>query len=295
MPELPEVETVVRGLRLALPGRRILSVRLGKTDFIDDPAALERDLPGKKITAVRRVGKFLLFDLESIKDETLGALLLVHLGMTGRLVISSPDAPVAPHTHVFWGLDDGRELRYTDIRRFGRMAYLPDDAEEKALGALGLEPLEATETQFAEKLHSRRAPIKSVLLNQHVLRGIGNIYADESLWRAKIHPMRIAANLSTKEVRALYRAVQTVLNEAIRLRGSSVSDYVDADGQRGLFQQRHRVYRRHGQKCSRCGATIKRAIVAGRSSHFCPRCQQPPRGADKSSLRRGRSKRRVQE
>ncbi|HEY6464742.1 MAG TPA: bifunctional DNA-formamidopyrimidine glycosylase/DNA-(apurinic or apyrimidinic site) lyase [Candidatus Acidoferrales bacterium] len=290
MPELPEVETVVRGLRGVLPGRRIKSVRLGKADFIDDPAALERELPGKKITAVRRFGKFLLFDLESTNGEQSGASLLVHLGMTGRLIVSSPEAPVAPHTHVFFRLDDGRELRYTDIRRFGRMAYLAKGAQEKALGKLGLEPLEATEQQFAEKLLTRRARIKSVLLDQHVLRGIGNIYADESLWRAKIHPMRLAASLLPKEVRALHRAIQAVLNEAIRLRGSSVSDYVDAEGQRGSFQQRHRVYQRHGEKCSRCGATIKRAIVAGRSSHFCPRCQ-PAGKTNKSRLRHRQSKR----
>jgi formamidopyrimidine-DNA glycosylase len=286
MPELPEVETVVRGLRAILPGRRVMSVRLGKTDFIDDPAALEREVPGKKITAVRRVGKFLLFDLDADGTAS-GSSLLVHLGMTGRLVISSPDAPVAPHTHAFFALDDGRELRYTDIRRFGRIAFLANGAQEAALGELGLEPLEATEEQFAEKLRGRKARIKSVLLNQHVFRGIGNIYADESLWRAKIHPMRVAANLSRKEVRALHRAVQSVLNEAIRLRGSSVSDYVDADGQRGLFQQRHRVYQRGGKKCPRCGATIRRIIVGGRSSHFCPQCQRAPRGTAAADRGRG--------
>lgn len=280
MPELPEVETVVRGLRGVLPGCRIVSVRLGKTDFIDDPLALETELPGKKITAIRRFGKFLLFELEATSSASQNSSLLVHLGMTGQLTVTSSGAPIAPHTHVLFGLDNGRELRYRDVRRFGRMAYLADGcAQEKALGALGLDPLEATEKQFADKLHARRARIKSVLLNQSVLRGIGNIYADESLWRAKIHPMRIAANLSAREVRALYKAVQAVLNEAIRLRGSSVSDYVDADGQRGSFQQRHRVYQRHGEKCSRCGTIIKRAIVAGRSSHFCPRCQRAPRAS----------------
>ena len=282
MPELPEVETVVRGLRATLPGRRIMSVRLGKTDFIDDPAAVERDLPGRRILGVRRYGKFLLFDLDGELDagnDLAGESpqpiqLLIHLGMTGRLVTCAPEAPVAPHTHVFFSLDDGRELRYTDVRRFGRMAVLAAGAHEATLGELGLDPLEATEREFLEKLRGRRARIKAVLLDQHALRGIGNIYADESLWRARIHPMRIAANLLTKELRKLYRAVQGVLNAAIRLRGSSVSDYVDAEGQRGLFQQRHRVYQRHGEKCSRCGATIRRIIVSGRSSHFCPRCQR---------------------
>ncbi|HTZ75932.1 MAG TPA: bifunctional DNA-formamidopyrimidine glycosylase/DNA-(apurinic or apyrimidinic site) lyase [Candidatus Aquilonibacter sp.] len=278
MPELPEVETVVRGLRAVLPGRRIMAVRLGKTDFIDDPAALERELPGKKITTVRRVGKFLLFDLESPDGATPESSLLVHLGMTGQLMISAPEVPVPAHTHAFFGLDDGRELRYTDIRRFGRIAFLANGTQQVALGKLGIEPLEATEEQFVEKLRGRRARIKSVLLDQHVFRGIGNIYADESLWRAKIHPMQVAGNFSRKEVRALHRAVQSVLNEAIRLRGSSVSDYVDADGQRGLFQQRHRVYQREGKKCPRCGATIRRIIVGGRSSHFCPQCQRAPRG-----------------
>ena len=278
MPELPEVETVVRGLRLMLPGRRITGVRLGKTDFIDDPAAVERELPGKTITAVRRFGKFLLFDLDSPNGERATPSLLVHLGMTGQLITSAPEAPIAPHTHVFLALDDGRELRYTDVRRFGRMAFLANGAHETALGELGLDPLEATEEQFTEKLRGRRARIKGLLLDQRVLRGIGNIYADESLWRARIHPMRLAAKLSAREMRELYRAVQTVLNDAIRLRGSSVSDYVDAEGQRGGFQQRHRVYQRHGKRCVRCGATIRRAIVAGRSSHFCPRCQRAPRG-----------------
>lgn len=283
MPELPEVETVVRGLRAILPGRRITSVRLGKTDFIDDPAALEGDLPGRRIVSVRRYGKFLLFDLEAPTtnaanrrpdDSAPPTHLLVHLGMTGRLVMSAPEAPVAPHTHVFFTLDDGRELRYTDVRRFGRMAVLSNGTHESALGELGLDPLEATERQFIEKLQGRRARIKAALLDQHALRGIGNIYADESLWRARIHPMRIAANLSAKELRNLYRAVQGVLKAAIRLRGSSVSDYVDAEGQRGLFQQRHRAYRRQGKECQRCGAIIRRILVSGRSSHFCPRCQR---------------------
>ena len=282
MPELPEVETVARGLRLTLPGRRIASVRLGKTDFIDDPAAVERELPAKKIVAVRRFGKFLLLDLESPNGTPGDSSLLIHLGMTGQLVTCPTEAPVAPHTHAFFLLDDGRELRYTDVRRFGRIAFFANGAHEATLGKLGLEPLEATEKQLAERLRGRRAPIKSVLLNQHLLRGIGNIYADESLWRARIHPRRIAANLSAKEVRALHRAVQVVLNEAIRLRGSSVSDYVDAEGERGEFQLRHRVYQREGKKCPRCGATIRRIIVGGRSSHFCPKCQRAPREAKKS-------------
>ncbi len=277
MPELPEVETIARGLRTVLPGRRILDVRLGKTDFIDDPAAIEQQLPGARIAAVRRHGKFLLLDLQSSNGGARDFSLLIHLGMTGRIVTCDPKAPVLPHTHVFCALDDGRELRYTDVRRFGRIGILPDGPQEAALGSLGLDPLEATEKQFIAQLKVRRARVKALLLDQHVLRGIGNIYADESLWRARIHPTRLGANLKPGELRSLYRAVQSVLNEAIRLRGSSIADYVDSDGKLGGFQRRHRAYQREGKKCFRCGAIIRRAIVAGRSSHFCPKCQRAPR------------------
>jgi formamidopyrimidine-DNA glycosylase len=197
--------------------------------------------------------------------------------MTGQIVTCPPEARVAPHTHVFLALDDGREVRYTDIRRFGRIAILADDSREKVLGPLGLDPLEATENEFCAQLHARRARIKALLLDQHVLRGMGNIYTDETLWRARIHPMRLGANLTSGELRRLYRAVRGVLTEAIRLRGSSISDYVDSEGQPGQFQRRHRVYQREGKRCFRCGASIRRALVAGRSSYFCPRCQPAPR------------------
>lgn len=279
MPELPEVETIARGLHATLPGRRILSVRLGKMDFIDDPAAIEREIPGTKILAVRRCGKFLLIDLESANGDVRNFSLLVHLGMTGRLVTCEARAPVPPHTHVFFALDDGRELRYTDVRRFGRMRIVTGGVRENTLDALGLDPLEVSEGEFVALLKNRRARIKALLLDQSVLRGIGNIYADESLWRARIHPKRLGANLSPKELRRLYQAVQDVLNDAIEKRGSSIADYVDSDGNLGGFQRLHRVYQREGKKCFRCGAVIRRAIFAGRSSHFCPHCQPPPRAS----------------
>jgi formamidopyrimidine-DNA glycosylase len=286
MPELPEVETVARGLREVLPGRRIVSVRLGKTDFIDDPALLEHDLPGSTIACIRRLGKFLLLDLEPKGTPPEEGSLLIHLGMTGKITVSPPEAPVPLHTHVFLGLDDGRELRYNDVRRFGRMALLANGAHERVLGDLGLEPLEATEKEFRARIQSRSAHIKALLLDQRVLRGIGNIYADESLWRAKIHPRKLGANLTQDELPRLYRAVRDILLEAIRLRGSSVSDYVDSAGQMGEYQLRHRVYQREGKKCFRCGALIRRIIVAGRSSHFCPRCQPSPRvRSDKPAAR----------
>lgn len=277
MPELPEVETVVRGLRAVLPGRRILSVRLGKTDFIEDPAALEHDLPGSRIGSVRRHGKFIVVELEASNGASSNFSLLIHLGMTGQIVVGPLEAPIAPHTHVFFALDDGREFRYTDVRRFGKMRLLSGGMQESALGRLGLDPLDATLAEFSALVRSRRARIKALLLDQSVLRGMGNIYTDESLWRARIHPARLGANLKDAQIRRLFRAFRDVLNEAIRMRGSSVSDYVDSEGRRGTFQQRHKVYQRKGKKCFRCGALIRRVTVAGRSSYFCPHCQPAPR------------------
>jgi formamidopyrimidine-DNA glycosylase len=294
MPELPEVETVARGLREVLPGRRVLSVRLGKTDFIDDPAALEQDLPGGTFARIRRLGKYLLLDLEPRKTPAEETSLLIHLGMTGQISVCPPETPVELHTHVFLALDNGRELRYNDVRRFGRMALLAHGAHERVLGGLGVEPLEVSEAEFRTRIQARKSRIKAVLLNQSVLRGIGNIYADESLWRAKIHPEKIGARLNADELRRLHRAVQHILREAIRLRGSSISDYVDLDGGRGEFQQKHRAYQHDGKKCYRCGTIIRRIIVAGRSTHFCPQCQPaPPKARKPRKLAKQRSRKRV--
>lgn len=283
MPELPEVETVVRGLQSLLPGRGILSVRLGKTDFIDDPAAIEQHVPGCRIVEVQRRGKFLVLFLEKNRALQTAAgsaperfHLIVHLGMTGQLTVRSNAMPSALHTHVWFALDNERELRYTDPRRFGRMALVPESASDSILGELGLDALEASEEEFRGRLAGRRARIKALLLDQRVFRGMGNIYTDESLWRARIHPMRLGASLRPDEVARLYRAVQKVLREAIRLGGSSISDYVNAEGAPGEFQLRHRVYQREGKKCARCGRLICRIIVAGRSSYFCPKCQLAP-------------------
>jgi formamidopyrimidine-DNA glycosylase len=294
MPELPEVETVARGLREVLPGRRVLSVRLSKTDFIDDPAALEQDLPGGTFARIRRLGKYLLLDLEPRKTSAEQSSLLIHLGMTGKISVCPPETPVELHTHVFLALDDGRELRYNDVRRFGRMALLANGAHERVLGGLGVEPLEVSEAEFHTRIRARKSRIKAVLLNQSVLRGIGNIYADESLWRAKIHPEKVGARLQDDELRRLHRAVQHILREAIRLRGSSISDYVDLDGGRGEFQQKHRAYQHDGKKCFRCGTIIRRIIVAGRSTHFCPRCQPaPPKQRKPRELAKQRSRTRT--
>jgi len=294
MPELPEVETVARGLQRSVAGRRILSVTLGKTDFIDDPAALERYLPGRQIEKVERYGKFMLLRLSatgqpgaSENGDAAEASLLVHLGMTGNLAPCAPEQPCAKHTHVWFRLDDGRELRYTDPRRFGRMAYLTGELLAEELTAFGADPLLVSAEEFASRIRSRSARIKALLLDQSVLRGVGNIYADESLWRAKIHPARVAAQLSKAQARTLWRVLQDILRKAIAARGSSISDFLDAEGQPGEYQRRHRAYGREGQRCYRCAATIRRVIVAGRSSYFCPRCQLAPRSA-KAGVNRGR-------
>jgi formamidopyrimidine-DNA glycosylase len=286
MPELPEVETIVRGLRRTVVGRRILSVTLGKTDFMDDPAAIEMNLPGRRIEGIERYGKFMVVRLSETNGDKRAPGLLVHLGMTGRLAPVVTERPQEKHTHACFELDDGRDLRYTDPRRFGRMAFLAEVALAEALAPLGAEPLEVSAEEFQKRLRERRARIKALLLDQHVLRGVGNIYADESLWRAKIHPQRLGARLSRKEASALHRALQEILRRAIALRGSSISDFVDAEGLPGDYQRRHRAYGREGKPCARCKTRIRRIIVAGRSSYFCPRCQRAPRG--RSETRRGK-------
>lgn len=286
MPELPEVETVARGLRQAILGRRILSVALGKTDFIDDPVALEQRLPGRRIEAVERYGKFMLLRLSGANGapgmpangDAAPAFLLVHLGMTGHLAPSPAAAPRAKHAHVCLLLDDGRELRYTDARRFGRMAFLTEGPLAEELAGFGADPLEVSGEEFAKRIRGRRARIKALLLDQRVLRGAGNIYADESLWRAKIHPARLGAKLSGDQAEKLRRALREILQKAIVMRGSSISDFLDAEGEPGEYQRRHRAYGREGKDCDRCKTAIRRVIVAGRSSYFCPKCQPAPRG-----------------
>lgn len=280
MPELPEVETVARGLQKTIAGKRILGVALGKTDFIDNPQDVERELPGRKIRVVERYGKFLLLRLTapdnlSSREET---ALLVHLGMTGMLLPVVASEVHAKHTHVVMLLDDGRELRYVDPRRFGRIVYLSGQALRQELLQFGSDPLEAGLAEFVSRIAGRRARIKALLLDQHVLRGVGNIYADESLWRAKIHPAKLAGSLNKEQVKLLFQSLQKILREAIVLRGSSISDFLDAEGQPGEYQRRHQVYAREGERCFRCKAEIRRGIVAGRSSFYCPNCQKAPRG-----------------
>ncbi|MBV9888894.1 MAG: bifunctional DNA-formamidopyrimidine glycosylase/DNA-(apurinic or apyrimidinic site) lyase [Acidobacteria bacterium] len=297
MPELPEVETVVRGLQKSVLGRKILSVWIGKSDFIDNPAEFTR-LNGQKIASIERFGKFMLLrlangervaekPLEDAANET--ASLLVHLGMTGQLAPSAAEIPFDKHTHVSFALDDGRELRYTDPRRFGRMAYLTADLLANEVAGAGADPLEVSAAEFAERVRSRNARIKALLLDQSVFRGVGNIYADESLWRAKIHPARVGSKISAKEAETLRRVLQEILNRAIVMRGSSISDFLDANGEPGEYQRHHRAYGREGKPCYRCRTPIRRVIVAGRSSYFCPKCQPAPR-PQKSRRRKSKSR-----
>jgi formamidopyrimidine-DNA glycosylase len=193
---------------------------------------------------------------------------IVHLGMTGRLLVCESDQAIEKHTHAVAKLASGRELRFVDPRRFGRLSVAHE------FEAVGSEPLEIELDRFVELFRGRKTPIKSALLNQKLLRGVGNIYADEALFRAGIRPRRRAASLTRNELLRLYTAIPEVLKEAIRLGGSSVSNYVDADGEEGFFQLQHRVYGREGQPCLVCKTPIKRVVIGGRSSHYCPKCQR---------------------
>jgi formamidopyrimidine-DNA glycosylase len=210
--------------------------------------------------------------------------------MTGHIASCDVINPWEKHTHVGMLLDDGRELRYTDARRFGRMAYLAGEILEQELTRFGVDPLEMSKTQFAQIIRSRSARIKSLLLDQRVLRGVGNIYADESLWKARIHPARLGSRLTPAQVSLLHRALQQILRRAIVLRGSTISNFADTDGLAGEYQQHHRVYGREGQPCYRCGKSVRRAIVAGRSSYFCPGCQGTVKGTRVMPKKKQRTK-----
>ena len=278
MPELPEVETIAQGIHQRVEGRTIVSAFIGtKPEPLKSPRkVMLRALTGRSIAAVRRVGKTIVFDLGDAAGKNPPAQFLVHLGMTGRLLVSQPDVPIPAHTHAILRLNDQREIRFVDARRFGRLSVL--EFEKKGTTNAGFigtgqEPLTISMDEFISLFQSRRAPIKSLLLNQSLLHGVGNIYADESLFHAKILPTRHGADLTRAEMLRLRRALQTVLRRAIATGGSSVSDYVDADGVRGFFQLEHCVYMRTRKPCTVCKTPIARMVLAGRGTHFCPQCQ----------------------
>jgi formamidopyrimidine-DNA glycosylase len=275
MPELPEVETIVRGLRSAVLGLRIVRVELRRPGIALAPAgrSFEERLTGERIAGVRRRGKYAVLELGS------GCALVISLRMTGRLVVQRPGEPDYPHTHALFALEDGRRLSFADSRRFGRLRLVePGEAWD---AWLGIEPLSGdfTPQRFAAMLAGRTTPIKTVLLDQRRLAGIGNIYACEALWEARIRPNTPAGRLSAPAIRRLREAIVDVLRRATELRGSSVDDYVDAEGLRGGFQNVLSVYGRHGRPCPRCGRPIVRTLLAQRGTWWCRSCQRERPGS----------------
>jgi formamidopyrimidine-DNA glycosylase len=337
MPELPEVETIAAGVHARVQGARITAVwTSGKPQTFKSPEPeIAAALTGTRIESVRRVGKTIVMTLHrekppgapsfAVSSQRVGSVktpteLLIHLGMTGRLLVSAPELPLAPHTHAVLTLSGAPqridapgktaacEIRFVDPRRFGRISLHsstaaklgapdgvpgersllagvarldsetwdrpPQSSQPTPFSGPGREPLTISLADFIALFQSRRTPIKAALLNQSLLHGIGNIYADESLFRAGLRPTRRAARLTRAELARLRTSLVKVLRHAIRLGGSSVSDYVDAEGSRGLFQLQHKVYRRTGQPCLACATPIRRIQLAGRSTHFCPHCQR---------------------
>ena len=302
MPELPEVETIARDLRGLVKGSRIVGVRANwpKTLRSHEPDAFADAVSGREIIGIGRRGKQLLIMLDPVPQATLHsqsgagvgpiepdptehAVLTVHLKMTGQLFVVSAGSPQDRHVHLVLELDDGREIRFRDMRKFGRIGLyrrdwntgVPPRGEARGVLPLGAEPLsdEFTLERFFAMLATRRGRLKTLLMNQDFLAGVGNIYADEALWAARIHPLREAASLRQDEVRRLHSALLEVLLEAVAFRGSSVDDYTAPDGD-GSMQEHLAVYQRAGQPCLRCGHAIHRIVVGGRSTHFCGWCQR---------------------
>jgi formamidopyrimidine-DNA glycosylase len=281
MPELPEVETIARGVDARVRGQRIVEAWFGshREPFKTPAVRQAKYLIERRIESVHRTGKHIVIELGQqgsgkapTRPGEIAAQWIVHLGMTGRLLVTTPDAPVAKHTHARVRLQSGGELRFVDPRRFGRLEFR-DLSKGSGFAGPGAEPLTIESEEFAKLFRGRKLAIKAALLNQGLLSGVGNIYADESLFRAGIRPRRRAGRLTRQELEKLRSALKDVLEHAIRLGGSSVSDYVDADGAKGFFQLEHYVYQRTGEACRSCGSEIKRIVVAGRSTHYCPRCQ----------------------
>jgi formamidopyrimidine-DNA glycosylase len=270
MPELPEVETVVRDLRPLLVGRRFAAVRVGAKRLRRPwKKAWAAQLVGATVGAVRRRGKWIILDLDA------GSRLVVHLGMTGQFTVSAATEPTPNHTHFVFTLGDDAELRFRDARRFGSVELFADEASvQKFLAArLGPEPFDLEPAAFRTALRASRRTLKALLLDQTVVAGVGNIYADEALHRARLHPERRGASLTAAEADRLRDAVASVLTRAIARRGSTIRDYVGGSGLSGGFQTEHRVYGRAGEACPACAAPIEVVRVAGRSSHYCPSCQ----------------------
>jgi len=278
MPELPEVETVLRGLRKSALGRRIAQVEVDHPGVVaGDPAEFAARLEGRSIAGVRRKGKVLVAELGGGSGSA-PVYLVMRLGMTGQVTVQPCATEVEPHTHVRMRFEgEEKELRFRDVRRFGRLRCCTRQEVEALFESLGPDAQEVTEKAFLHALCGRRGAIKSWLMNQQMLAGLGNIYADEALFEARIHPLARPERISPDAAHRLYRAVQKVLENAVNLQGTSFRDYIDIEGRPGNYLQKLRVYQKTGKPCSRCRRPIRRMIIAGRSSHFCPSCQRRPR------------------
>ncbi|SRR5579871_253204 len=282
MPELPEVETVVRDVRPHLVGRRITRVELGRRQPLKTPPRkIVELLEDATVESVERWGKNIVIRLQG------GAWWLIHLGMSGRLAVSPASEARPPHTHGVFALDSGEyELRYSDPRMFGRIEVTRDIPAR--LKKLGPEPLEIAEAEFVEGLRARRTRVKALLLDQSFVRGVGNIYADESLFRAMLDPRTVGARVKPDRAAALHRELQAVLREAIESKGSSVRTYLYGGGESGNYQYEHLVYGRAGEPCTRCGIVLKTGVVAGRTTVWCGKCVKA-NGEIKNQKSKGKS------
>jgi len=277
MPELPEVETIARGLEDELSGCTVAKASLGNTTLYRCGSKRVETLAGQKIETVERFGKAILFKFKSRGRNGLAAL-VVHLGMTGNLIVTRDgrgEPEPAKHLHARFEFEGGKELLYIDPRRFG-FFYLGDSAGLAETLNIGPDPFQLKPATLAASLRDRKAPVKSLLLNQRLISGLGNIYADEALFRAGVHPLTPGGRLE-KRAGELLRHIRAVLKLAIRHGGTTFRDYRRHDGSRGAFQIRLMVYGRTGESCRRCRGTIKRIVLGGRSTHFCPVCQKEKR------------------
>jgi len=277
VPELPEVESVRRWLAPFLEGRSLEHVEIGDARLTRpfDPVIVAREREGERVTAVDRRGKYLIVRFESDRA------LLIHLRMTGSLRLRSDDGegPADPYGRAVVRLDDGSDVTYRDVRRFGTWLLLePGELDAYLAARIGPEPLDPAFTvkELATRLAKRRAPVKAAILDQRTLAGVGNIYADEALWRARIHPLREAGSLGADEIRKLRKAIRDVLELGIERQGSTLSDYALPDGEAGRMQHEFKVYGRLDKPCERCGTPIERIVVGGRGTWYCPSCQPSP-------------------
>lgn len=272
MPELPEVETIVRGLQKIVVGKKIRNVKVIFPGIVkQDAKNFIRNVGRSKIVTVRRQGKYILIDLSN------GNTILAHLGMTGNFLLVKSSSPRNKHNHLIIRFYETRkELRYNDQRKFGKIKSFSTSKEKNIsdLKKLGPESLNISAPDFINLFQKRKGRIKSALLNQQILAGLGNIYADESLFEARIHPAQKIDKLSPQELKRLLQAIQKILKKAIRAGGSSIENYYNVNGEIGSFQLQHKVYGREGLPCKRCGTKIKRIKINQRSSYFCPKCQK---------------------